>query len=196
MNEKIKKYLPGGGFVFILVFCATFFFIYHWVDVSPVIGNTGAAKNAKNGTVNNSLLTNKTPIFYSPIVQLERFLNFGDREGPYPQKRIPEIRWGLGPDSTLILHSSEKRSAILVLKVCNPQFNRQVVEITCNEAVMGEITFDKKNMGEFSEARLPIQLEKGVNKILFKYSHWDSDKHARRKLALMFSGIEITQKQE
>ena len=103
---------------------------------------------------------------------------------------MPRVRWGFGPGSTIFVHSEKKRDSVLTMHVGNLWHSRQVLDVLINGKTIRRILLNAHKQGEFQEIKIPIELEKGRNKLLLKYSKWKENKN-KKKLAMLFSQVNI-----
>jgi len=127
-------------------------------------------------------------IFHSAVIRFEKIVNFGPLEGPYPKWNLPEVRWGLGPESKIFVSSKEKMDRVLILNVRNLLHDMQQLKVFINGKIIRCISL--KRAGKFQKIKIPIKLEKGSNNILLKYSEWRK-KENKKKLAILYSQINI-----
>jgi len=130
----------------------------------------------------------KNHIFHSSVVRYKKIVNFGRVEGPYPKRNLPKVRWGLGPESKIIVKSEEKTDRDLILDVRNLLHNGQALKVLINGKMIRSISLKKTRKSQ--NIKIPIKLRKGSNKILLKYSKWKKKKN-KIKLAILYSRITI-----
>jgi len=130
----------------------------------------------------------KHHIFHSSVVRFKTIVNFGRAKGPNPKRNLPKVRWGLGPESKIIVQSEEKMDRVLILVVRNFLHNGQALNVLINGKMIRSILLKKTR--KFQTIKIPIKLRKGSNKILLKYSKWEKKKN-KRKFAILYSRITI-----
>lgn len=118
-----------------------------------------------------------------------KFDGFGDLEGPYPQWRLPRVRWGLGPRSRIEVLDVQPGSLQLLLSAASYRPN-QAMDITVDGKEMLRYRFAKQ--GEFESLAIPLTLAGTVGRIEFAYDSWasaeDSDPRPR---AVLFRCIRV-----
>lgn len=180
--NNIKKYLPGAGFVYIVLLVTLAVLFYQWYrdpgnkekkQIVPVFGDD---------------------ILKTPGLCLTGVFNLGPPEGPHDRWNLPRIRCGLGTESKITLTAKKKQKYLLSVAFSNTLFQRQVLRIVVNGKEVKRFPLNKQKRGDFTHLDMPVRLKKGENVFLFKYrKHQEVDlkKKRKRPIALLFSKIEI-----
>lgn len=140
----------------------------------------------------NIKIDNKKTVFNIKKLKSLEFENFGALEGPYPQMKLPKLRWGLGPKSSISLNS-DKTEVLNLLIEYNNIIKNQKLNIFLNGKCVYENLLNKDKIGVLKQIRLKMNFNKGYNIIRFKYSNWKKIK-GKRPIALIITKFRIYDK--
>ena len=116
---------------------------------------------------------------------------FGCQEGPYLHLNLPEIVWGLGPRSRIVIPPQKGRKAIVSLHVQN-YLSSQRIKISNNGKCLAETNLDLNFSNahqKFQKIDLLLNDAGQENELLVEYANWEKDKE--RPIAVLFSKMKI-----
>ncbi len=137
-------------------------------------------------------------IFTNPDISLTS--GFRDKEGPYPALHLPRVRWGLGPESIIQIHSNYRSQKNLLLHVKSLFPADQTITIMLNDQPIAELCIEvsiKEQEKDFHVLSIPVDLVAGINVVRLTYNTWKTSPTAddadQYPLAVLFSKIEIAE---
>jgi hypothetical protein len=106
-------------------------------------------------------------------------------EGPYPQWDLPQVRWGLGPATTLVFHGDGKPATLILEGRRNDRRDQSLV-VRLNGEEIARHEFGKF---EFRELRVPLAPKRGSNELVLEYGAWNTE--TPRATAVLFRRLQI-----
>jgi 4-amino-4-deoxy-L-arabinose transferase-like glycosyltransferase len=118
---------------------------------------------------------------------------FGEIEGPYPNFDMHNVRWGLGPASTITV-TADRDGIYDFYWCCRSGFPGQVVSVKRDGQFIGKqnVVHSNKDMGE---NRFPMMLKAGTHTIEFDYAKWYTDPGVR-PMAVLFQHFNVARRKE
>lgn len=112
----------------------------------------------------------------------------GPIEGPYPQWKLPVVRWGFGPASQ-ITHPGSTAAAVLAIEAQSP-LPDQVITVVVDGRNAGTLRFSKANEPEMFT--LPLGVLAADSRITLNYAKWTEPSPADpRRMAVLFRKLQI-----
>jgi hypothetical protein len=106
-------------------------------------------------------------------------------EGPYPEQNLPQIRWGLGPATHVMLTDEPAGSGELFLD-CASGTAAQVLTVKLD----GKPVFSTPlEYWSFNKLTIPLEFTAGAHDLELDYTHWDQAGDAPR--AVIFKQLAV-----
>lgn len=107
-------------------------------------------------------------------------------EGPYPQLKLPVVRWGLYPESQILLPDNLKGSVLIYLSARGQQGTKLVI-ISNKEEIYQHVFIGNS----FENMTIPLTVSSGTNVISIKYDKfYEGNNNLNR--AILFQDIRIS----
>ena len=127
---------------------------------------------------------------YDVVEKCFSLIGFDNLEGPYPELKIPHIRWALGPKAQIEIKTGV-RPKLARLRL-GTWLENQIVKVT----VAGEIVAQHKmpliaeNNFAFTELVIDLNQCESGDQVILEFSAWQ--KVGERSISVMLSGLEST----
>lgn len=87
-------------------------------------------------------------------------------EGPYPAQHLPAVRWGLGPETTLLIQARHAGHFTFLMSG-RPGLPEQEIAVSLDGKRLGTFPL---TLDQFNHVSLPLSLEAGQHKLVLRYN--------------------------
>jgi hypothetical protein len=87
-------------------------------------------------------------------------------EGPYPAQHLPAVRWGLGPETTLLIQARHAGHFTFLMSG-RPGLPEQEITVSLDGKPLGTFPL---TLDQFNHVSLPLSLEAGQHKLVLRYN--------------------------